>query len=199
MENTSGRGSNAEVPPEINRWNWGAFLLTWVWGIGNSTLIALLMFVPFVNFVMWFVLGAKGSAWAWQNKHWDSVDAFKETQRKWAKWGVIVAVVAVLGFVGLFMAITATMKNSDAYKLAVAELQGNSQVTQVLGSPITTGLPMGSIEVSGPDGKASLSFKAEGPRGKGIVYVKAVRTMGQWHVEHAVFEDAESKRRIGYQ
>lgn len=64
MENTSGGGSNAMVPPEIDRWNWGAFLLTWIWGVGNNTFIALLMFVPFVNIVMWFVLGARGSAWA---------------------------------------------------------------------------------------------------------------------------------------
>ena len=73
MENTSGGGSTAVVPSEVNRWNWGAFLLTWIWGIGNNTFIAFLMFVPFVNIVMWFILGAKGSAWAWQNKRWDSV------------------------------------------------------------------------------------------------------------------------------
>jgi hypothetical protein len=28
--NTSGQGPNAVVPPEIKRWNWGAFLLNWV-------------------------------------------------------------------------------------------------------------------------------------------------------------------------
>ena len=55
----------AEIPPELDRWNWGAFFLNWIWGIGNSTYIALLMFVPLVNIVMIFVLGAKGSRWAW--------------------------------------------------------------------------------------------------------------------------------------
>ena len=73
MENTSGQGSATAVPAEIDRWNWGAFLLNWIWGIGNNTFIALLMFVPLVNVVMAFVLGAKGSAWAWRNKRWDSV------------------------------------------------------------------------------------------------------------------------------
>jgi len=29
--------SPAEVPDEIDRWNWGAFLLNWIWGIGNNT------------------------------------------------------------------------------------------------------------------------------------------------------------------
>lgn len=196
MENTSGRGSNAVVPPEINRWNWGAFLLTWIWGIGNSTFIAFLMFVPFVNFIMWFVLGAKGSAWAWQNKQWDSVEDFKRTQRKWAMAGAIVAVAGVLLAAGMFMAATKAMKNTGAYKLATAELQANPEVAQILGTPIATGIPMGNIEVKGTDGKASLTFSAEGPKGKGIVFVKAVEAMGQWRVDQAVFQDAVSKRRI---
>lgn len=52
---------SAEIPPELDRWNWGAFLLNWIWGIGNNTFIALLTFVPVVGVVMIFVLGAKGS------------------------------------------------------------------------------------------------------------------------------------------
>ncbi len=35
MENTSGQGSQAVVPKEVKEWNWGAFLLTWIWGVGN--------------------------------------------------------------------------------------------------------------------------------------------------------------------
>ena len=196
MENTSGGGSKATVPAEIDRWNWGAFLLTWIWGIGNSTFIALLMFIPFVNVAMWFVLGAKGSAWAWRNKRWESVEHFKRTQRKWAMWGIIVPVLTVLLFVGIFMAVTATMKHSDAYKLAVADVQGNAEVTQILGTPMTAGTPMGSIQASGPDGKASLSFKVEGPKGKGTVNVEAVETAGQWRIDQEVFEDAGSDRRV---
>ena len=60
QEYISGLGKDSVVPPELKGWNWGAFLLNWIWGIGNSTYIALLMFVPFVNIVMFFMLGAKG-------------------------------------------------------------------------------------------------------------------------------------------
>ena len=49
----------AEIPPELDRWNWGAFFLNWIWGIGNSTFIALLTLIPGVNFIMIFVLGAR--------------------------------------------------------------------------------------------------------------------------------------------
>ncbi|WP_267220706.1 cytochrome c oxidase assembly factor Coa1 family protein [Dyella silvae] len=196
MENTSGGGSRAIVPPEVDRWNWGAFLLTWIWGIGNSTFIAFLMFVPFVNLVMWFVLGAKGSAWAWQNRRWNSIEDFRRTQRKWALWGGITPVLFVLIFGGIFWTVATTMKNSGAYQLAVSELRLSREVTEVLGSPITTGIPMGSIQMSGPNGKASLAFSAEGPKGKGKIYVEGVEAMGQWRLEQAVFEDATTKRRI---
>ena len=111
MENTSGHGVAADIPAELDRWNWGAFLLNWIWGIGNNTFIALLMFVPVVNLVMPFVLGAKGSAWAWRNKRWDSVDHFKRVQRLWAICGVV-AVIALVGFaVAMWFFVTGCQKS----------------------------------------------------------------------------------------
>jgi hypothetical protein len=68
--NTSGMGKQAVIPPEIKGWNWGAFFLSWIWGIRNRTYIALLCLIPFVAFVMVFVLGAKGSEWSWRNHKW---------------------------------------------------------------------------------------------------------------------------------
>jgi len=38
MTDQSLRLDPEQVPAEIDRWNWGAFLLNWVWGIGNNTL-----------------------------------------------------------------------------------------------------------------------------------------------------------------
>ncbi len=78
------------LPPEIRSWNWGAFLLNWIWGIGNNTYIALLSLIPVMNVIMPFVLGAKGSAWAWRNGRWDNVDHFKRVQRRWAIWGAVI-------------------------------------------------------------------------------------------------------------
>ncbi len=80
----------AEIPPELDRWNWGAFFLNWIWGIGNSAFIALLALVPFVNIVMIFVLGARGSRWAWENYPWRDAEHFRRTQRNWAIAGLIV-------------------------------------------------------------------------------------------------------------
>jgi len=91
-ENTSGQGKAAVVPDEIKGWNWGGFLLCWIWGIGNKVWIALLALLPFVGFIMNIVLGIKGNEWAWRNKKWDSVAHFKTTQRIWAIVGLVVLV-----------------------------------------------------------------------------------------------------------
>jgi cytoskeletal protein RodZ len=99
--NTSGQGHATIVPPEVRGWSWGAFLLSWIWGLGNETYLALLCFVPFVNFVMIFVLGAKGNEWAWRNKQWTNIEDFKRVQRKWAIAGVIVLGATVLAVVGI--------------------------------------------------------------------------------------------------
>ncbi|GJM42162.1 MAG: hypothetical protein DHS20C20_24440 [Ardenticatenaceae bacterium] len=103
IANTSGQGKLAVVPPEAQGWNWGAFFLNWIWGLGNNTYIALLCLVPYVNLVMVFVVGAKGNEWAWRNKRWDSVEHFVSTQKKWTQWsfGIIIASF----FLGLLIAI----------------------------------------------------------------------------------------------
>lgn len=71
------------VPAEIDEWNWGAFFLNGIWGLGNKTYIALLAFVPVINVVMMFILGFKGNKMAWKNKDWESVEHFKSVQRYW--------------------------------------------------------------------------------------------------------------------
>jgi len=72
--------NNQAVPEEIKGWNWGAFAFNWIWGIRFRTYRALLVFVPFVNIVMPFVLGFKGNEWAWKHNHWHSVEEFKHSQ-----------------------------------------------------------------------------------------------------------------------
>ena len=77
MSDPSVRFDPKVIPAEIKRWNWGAFLLNWIWGIGNQTYIALLALVPGFGFIWMLVLGAKGSAWAWRNGRWGQRRAFQ--------------------------------------------------------------------------------------------------------------------------
>jgi hypothetical protein len=105
--NNSGQGSLATLPPQLYGWNWGAFFLTWIWGIGNNTKIAFLTWIPIANFVMIFMLGVKGNEWAWQNKRWKSIEHFKKVQKLWAAWGFALF---ILGMLFLFIVIIAAIK-----------------------------------------------------------------------------------------
>ena len=104
-DNPSGKGANYPVPDDVaKRFNWGAFLLSWIWGLGNHTYITFLIFatalVSWIPIIGWLIslgvciwFGKKGNTWAWQNKHFDSIEAFHNYQKKWAVGGVIVALI----------------------------------------------------------------------------------------------------------
>jgi hypothetical protein len=99
------------MPVEARGWNWGAFFLTWFWGVGNQVYLALLVLLPGVAAVLledsllvvipivaelafMVFLGVKGSEWAWRHRAWQSVEHFRRTQRKWAWAGLVWFVLA---------------------------------------------------------------------------------------------------------
>lgn len=81
--------TNSVIKKEVSRWNWGAFLLTWIWGIGNGVYISLLALIPGINFIIAIVLGIRGGEMAWKNNKCLSLDEFIQNQKAWAKWGLI--------------------------------------------------------------------------------------------------------------
>jgi len=196
MNDSPVRFDQKTVPPEINRWNWGAFLLNWIWGIGNQTYIALLALIPGFGFIWMLVLGAKGSAWAWRNGRWDSVEHFKRVQRKWAIWGAVIWIGVVVLFGAGIGGIFFGLKHSAAYEMAVAKLQADPVAVNVLGSPISTGTPYGEISVDGSSGKAELSFSATGPKAAGVVFVEAVKKEGVWSITRLAFKLNDSDKVI---
>ncbi|RYG75440.1 hypothetical protein EON80_00685 [bacterium] len=102
--NDSGLGAQSVLPAELRGLNWGAFLLNWIWSIGNQSWFGLLCLVPYVGIIMQFVLLFKGNEWAWQNRKWDSTAQFREVQGKWTMWGVIIFVAGlVLGIIGIVL------------------------------------------------------------------------------------------------
>jgi Cytochrome oxidase complex assembly protein 1 len=168
------------MPPEIRGWNWGAFLLNWIWGIGNNTFIALLTLVPIFGLIMPFVLGAKGNRWAWRNGRWDSVEHFKRVQRRWAIWGTIIWIGMIALFGGTIGGVFHLLRHSEAYQLGVSRLQASPIAANLLGTPISTGYPASSISITGSSGNAALSFSASGPRASGVVVVLAIKKDGVW-------------------
>jgi hypothetical protein len=94
--NNSGQGANTIIPDEITGWNWGAFLANWIWAIGNKTYKGLLCLIPIFGIYYIFVLGSNGSKWAWQNKHWNSIEEFKKIQSRWTIVGIVLILATVV-------------------------------------------------------------------------------------------------------
>jgi hypothetical protein len=194
--NTSGQGSLSVIPPGVDRWNWGAFMLNWIWGVCNNTWISLLMFVPGVNFIMLFILGAKGSVWAWRNKQWDSVEHFRRVQRRWALGGLAALLGVILLVAAIIFGVLMAMKSSDVYKTAARQVAASQEAIEVLGPPISTGIPSGSFNVSGGTGSADMSFGVSGSKAKGTVWLKGTMAHGRWHFELLELEVEGRAERI---
>lgn len=190
----SGMGKDSVVPDEIKGWSWGAFFLNWIWGIGNSTYIALLMFVPLVNIILLFVLGAKGNEWAWQNQIWRDVDHFKSTQRKWTIASLILFFI-VLPL--LFVSIMSLLKG-EAYEMSVKETSSHPEVLAIIGNDPKPGyFVLGKISHSGSESEAQLNYSLKGTTGKVQVYVYADKPNSNWNlVEVHAIDDATNKNIV---
>lgn len=94
--NNSGQGglfnSSVLVPEEIKGWNWGAFLISPFWMLSNRVGIGVLTYVPIVGFWVAIALGIKGNEWAWKSRKWESVEQFKQHQKKWAIAGIVLGI-----------------------------------------------------------------------------------------------------------
>ncbi len=102
----------AQLPPALRRFNWAAFLLGPVWGLGNGVWQAILIGLagavvpwfsrsaPWVGFVALvvtlFIIGMKGNEWAWRARRWRSVEQFKRVQQGWLLWAVVIAVITLI-------------------------------------------------------------------------------------------------------
>ncbi len=98
-------------PQELKRFNWGAFLLNWIWGIMHKKYITLLYFVACIIPVIgplaisiWF--GFAGNKWAWQSKKWDSIESFNESQQNWVKLWFILVVLGLIFAIKIFIILT---------------------------------------------------------------------------------------------
>ncbi|MBT3994554.1 MAG: zinc ribbon domain-containing protein [Chloroflexi bacterium] len=110
--NSSGT-RDGEIPREIKKWNWAAFLMPAVWGLFSGVPFTVLLFgaaflPPTVQLVIMVVvsiyLGAKGNEHAWRGKKWRSTEHFLAFQKQWTSWAVklTIAVIALLFLYVLF-------------------------------------------------------------------------------------------------
>lgn len=178
-----GQPKDTPIPPKLERWNWGAFFLNWIWGLGNSSYIGLLMFVPGLNLVMPFVLGAKGSKWAWKNRLWEDEEHFIRTQRNWARAGLGVFTLLIAFVALLALGLPGIMKNSGAYQDSMTILRADPVATAILGEPVKAGYwIMGEVKLVNTSGFANLSIPVSGPECAGRLISRATRENGVWDI-----------------
>ena len=126
------------IPDGVKGWSWGAFLLNWIWAIGNRTWIGLLALIPYLGFIMAIVLGIKGREWAWKNKEWESLEHFNRVQRKWSAWALgIVGVSLCIAIIGIVAAIAipayhdyTTRANAAKAEVATQEAMAKQQAAE---------------------------------------------------------------------
>ena len=110
----------------------------------------------------------------WWNRNW-----------KWfVPTGCCLTPLVLVGafFAFLVIVIFGAMKQSDAYKMAVARAKADQRVTNALGTPLEEGwfLWGSSTTVSGSSGEADLTIPISGPKGKGTIFAVATKSAGDW-------------------
>lgn len=114
-----------EIAMDHKGWNWGAFLLGWIWGVGHNcwwplfvtigiNLVSYLLVIaaPVIGVIVYSLsctlqlgmaiyLGAKGNSIGWQNGCFENVDHFRKKERNWTIaalviWGLYIIVLLIL-------------------------------------------------------------------------------------------------------
>ena len=97
----------------------------------------------------------------------------------------------------VFLFATCIMKQSEAYKIALARAQANPAVIEAIGSPISqTGIVSGNSNVNGAIGEANLSIPLSGPKGKATLYVEAKKSADTWFFQTMVVKIEKTGERI---
>lgn len=114
-----GEPSSRAIDTELKRWNWGAFLLGWLWAAFHRIYWPMFLFAAgFMNAIISFVfplistagsllislaalginiyLGLNGSHMAWDLGCYNSLQHFKDKERKWRNAAFIVVGASIL-------------------------------------------------------------------------------------------------------
>ncbi|MBH8608676.1 ribonuclease G [Thermoactinomyces sp. CICC 10521] len=99
MHIESSQKTDNELKIALKKWNWGAFFLTFICGIFHRVYFSLWVFFPVIGWIMVpFILGAKGSKWAWEKGNWRDLEEFQEKQELWQKTGFVIFIILFILF-----------------------------------------------------------------------------------------------------
>lgn len=111
----------------------------------------------------------------------------KSSGKKWVLFGcggcLGLIALGIAGIVGFVFVVMGAIKQSDAYKIALAKAQNSPAVQEALGTPIKENFfsPMGSASIDNGAGKADLALTLQGSKGTGVATVVAAKPAGgEW-------------------
>jgi uncharacterized membrane protein YhaH (DUF805 family) len=166
--------------------------------MGWSPWLALLFFIPLVNFIvqllLLFVPPKQTDAPPPLLSETGSPDWMK---RNW-KWLVpFLCLAALIGIGGFIVFFENLMKSSDAYSGALSRVKFNPAVISAIGTPIKDGFFVsGSISENNSWGRANLVFPITGPKGSANVYVSASKSSDKWHFDNLVVQFDKTHEQI---
>ncbi|WP_181164769.1 cytochrome c oxidase assembly factor Coa1 family protein [Enterovibrio norvegicus] len=175
--------SDKQVPDEIRGWNWGALLLNIIWGIRFRCYRTLWVLFPFFGVFYLFVVGAKGNEWAWKNNEWESVEAFKASQKRWSRAALAYIGVLVLFSIVFTNFLTHEFDNSPSTEIALATLEKSESFKANIGVPYDYSLKHGKLGGTESEGFAEMEYAIEGFKGEGILFFKASHILQDWTLD----------------
>lgn len=104
--NRSGPGTSPSdpLPAAYRKFNWGAFMFTWIWGLNHKKpeLLGLIglgligrvlpdsisYFLSAISLGLSIWIGTQGNEWAWKSGRFSSPDEMQRCQTTWAWWAL---------------------------------------------------------------------------------------------------------------
>ena len=81
-----------DFPTGMNRFNWGAFFLGWIWAACMESVKGLILSLT-LGFIGNLILGFQGNRIAWESREFKDLEDFIRVQEEWTKWGLIVFII----------------------------------------------------------------------------------------------------------
>ncbi len=106
------------LPVNIERkWNWGAFVFGWLWGLFNGIYWPLVTLIPYIGWfaglIIAIVLGINGNKWAWEKKSWESVEHFQKTQHNWAIAALVAGILIIISIISTIVFLGALFSSDE--------------------------------------------------------------------------------------
>lgn len=182
-----------EIPSEIKRWNWGAFLLCPFWCMRHGIWQGFLLVIPIFGLFVPLWMGAKGNQKAWRKNNQEPPEHFLRRQRFWS---IAALVFWMSGLTIILGSLAYSLNYSDGMKIAIETANANKRLTNYFGTSIhKASFFNGSYKYDKSLKPALLTvgFDAIGTKNKGHIYFQWEKRGADWNVVEMAYTDDEGK------